>query len=137
MALIDIIEKEVLNPTLYLHRWDYTIFLGAMFLRLLIQVRDKSYDLKKRGYEFEPKIYFNFNRVVRGLIHFISGVLLLFSFPPFFVHIVQKHLLMEFPQWTVFGSGITGYLGYDAVKIIERAFKYRLSKLNIFSNDKT
>ena len=75
--------------------------------------------------------YWDSKHVLRWLLHIVSSIIIIMTLPEFFVEVVQKRYFTELESWTLFASGIIGYLGYDMMKVFERVGKGLFKKIGV------
>ena len=115
----------------YINTWDFIILFIAIFLRLVFVLNLKNEELTAQGKNFDFSKYWDFKHLSRWTIHVLSSLLIILVLPELFVDIVQKRYFSELTEWTLFSSGVVGFLGYDSIKIFEKAGLLLLSKVGI------
>lgn len=127
------------NPMKYLNNWDFIILFSAVFLRLVIALNVKNEEVEAKGEKFSFSKYWDFKHITRWFTHALTSLLVIMVLPEFFVDVVQKRYFSELTEWTLFGSGITGFLGYDSIKIFERTGVALFEKIGVKfkSNEET
>ena len=121
MELLDIIPIGThSDPLDYLCIWDFILLFAGVLLRLLKSI---SGHLDTKKLDFELSLYFDLKHVLRWLIHITVAVISLLVLPEIFVNYIQPEYLSFVTGWTIAGSAVIGWLGYDIVKFIELIYK--------------
>jgi hypothetical protein len=123
--------KKQENPLKHLSLWDFGILWMAIFFRLLVELSKKNEEVEAKGEGFDWRKYWDFRHVVRWLMHLMASIMIIILLPEIFVDVVQKRFFTELTEWTLFGSGVVGYLGYDMLKVFEAVGLMLLAKINV------
>jgi hypothetical protein len=124
-------NKKILaesHPFKYLNGWDFLFMLFAIVLRMLVVMNQKSEELKIEGKTFSIKKYFDSSHSLRWTLHIAASIILMLTFPNFFIEVVQKKYMSEVENWSHFNSIIIGFLGYDMVKVLQEVGRGILKK---------
>ena len=116
------------TPFDYVCIWDFILLGLGLILRFL---RSVSSHQKKHRLDFELSKYFDFKHVSRWLIHLVSSLIALMVLPEIFVKYIQPKYFDGFPIWSMFGSAVIGWLGYDIVRFIEKLYDRFIKRKNI------
>lgn len=119
------------NPIKYLSEWDFWLLGFAVLFRLLVELSKKNEELDAKGEKFSWGLYWDFRHITRWLMHVFASVIGIIILPEILVDVVQKRYFSEMTEWTLFGSGLIGYLGYDILKVIEAVGLMLLEKINV------
>ena len=119
------------QPFKYLSSWDFVVIFIAILFRVLVTMNQKSEELNIEGKVFLMSKYWDSKHVLRWLLHIVSSIIIIMTLPEFFVEVVQKRYFTELESWTLFASGIIGYLGYDMLKVFERVGKGLFKKIGV------
>jgi hypothetical protein len=105
---------EKINPMDFLSYWDFII----MSLAIVVRMKD-SMSTKKAIHkdEFSLSKYFDALHMIRWISHVCASVLAILVLPQLFVVYIGPKYMDGFNMWTLFGSAVIGYLGYDLVKV--------------------
>ncbi len=118
------------NPLDYLSSWDFTVVFMAVFLRFLVQTNLNAYKIEgETGEKFNLKKYLDFKHVTRWAIHFLTSIIGLVILPEIFVTYIYKKYDVALTDWTLLGSAVVGFVGYDLIKVCEKILLLILEKL--------
>ena len=101
-----------MNPFETLNWWDFLVVLLGAFIRFMLVAKAKISQYKN---EFNVKEYFDARHLFRWFTHLFiafTGLLVLPS--------SLSSYIPNLGSWTLLGSVIIGFLGYDLVKMIEK-----------------
>ena len=122
------------SPMDYVTQWDIILVTIGIAFRMIKSINQKYTKLEKAGITFEVKKYFDFLHVIRWAMHIITAYTMILVIPQLFVMWFGPKYMDGLDTWSFFGSALMGYLGYDMVKFIQRAFKMGLSKFGMALN---
>jgi hypothetical protein len=128
--------KDSQSPISYLGAWDFYIVTFAIVLRFMIDTEKKSQEVKKeKGEEFQMKKYLDGKHLRRWLIHIFTAFVGLFVLPQIFIVFIYKKYNVGLSDWTLIGSAVVGFLGFDLIRISEKVCLAILSKLIGYKTD--
>ncbi len=128
--------KDSHSPISYLGAWDFYIVIFAIVLRFMIDTERKSQEVKKhKGEEFDIKKYLDIKHLRRWLIHIFTAFVGLFVLPQVFIVFIYKNYNVGLSDWTLIGSAVVGFLGFDLIRISEKVCLAILSKLIGYKTD--
>lgn len=97
----------------------------AVVLRFMVTINSKSNQIDQ---DFDLKIYFDIKHIIRWGLHLCSSVVALFTLPDVMIKYVFPKYIPEVEAWSLLGSAILGFMGYDLVKYAEKAIS-KVSKI--------
>lgn len=114
----------------YLDGYDF------IFLFLGIVVRFGAM-IKKKVDEFDEDFnfvdYFDKRHAIRWLMHLFVSVLALFILPELFLDLIVPNFswLEKVKTWGSLGSAMAGFIGYDFIKLFEKAVVTFAGKIGV------
>lgn len=124
------------SPLSYLETWDFFIVFFAVMLRFMIDTEKKSLKVKEKDQgEFEFFKYFDGKRRRRWFLHVGASFLGLLVLPEIFLFVVNDKLDISLSDWTLFGSAVVGFVGFDLIRIFEKIFVGLLEKVVGYKQD--
>ncbi len=119
------------NPLTHVGGWDFVILFLAILLRFSITAKSKIKELDENGESFNVAKYFDFKHLFRWLVHASVSLLAILILPEIFVSYIQPRYFSGLDSWTLLGSGVIGFLGYDIIRILEKVSLAILTKFGI------
>jgi hypothetical protein len=119
------------SPLHHVNGWDFVIMFFAVLIRFVVVANRKIKEYEHKGEEFDYKKYFDFKHIVRWSLHVLCAFVGILVLPELFVSYIQPKYFSGLESWTVFGSGMIGFLGYDLVRWIEKITFAILDKMGL------
>ena len=113
------------DPLDYICVWDF-ILMGLGFVLRLMKSMNGHYKTKRL--DFDWRKYFDFKHVTRWTTHLISSLIALLTLPELFVNYIQPKYFDWVVEWTIFGSAVIGFIGYDIVVLLEKIYKTSIKR---------
>lgn len=129
--LVDSKSKKDSTPFDLINSWDFGVLFICIILRFVIAARVKATKLELKGKTFQFYKYFDSIHIVRWATHSLTAIVGLMIFPEIFVNYIQPKFVPEMEDWTLFGSGFIGFLGYDIIRGIEKIMFTVLGKTGV------
>ena len=123
------------DPFSHVGSWDFVIVFLAILLRFVIVAKRKIRSLEAKSKEFDINQYFDFKHIVRWIAHTCTALIGILVFPEIFVHYIQPRYFDGLDIWTLFGSGVIGYAGYDVIRVIEKLSLSVMEKFGLRLNE--
>lgn len=101
-----------MSPLDFIGWWDFVVLVAGAVIRFMSVLVHK---INEYGHRFDFDKYFDFRHVLRWFIHFFVAVTGLFVMPEFL-----SSYMPNVGAWTLLGSAVVGFAGYDLVKFVEK-----------------
>lgn len=127
---VDLRKSVETTPLTYVGSWDFIVVFMAVFLRFLVSTNIKQYDVEnKKKEQFDYLKYLDTKHLIRWGIHLMTALIGLMVLPEIFILYVYKKYELVLDDWTLFGSFLVGFVGYDMIKIGEKIIVLILGKI--------
>ena len=128
-TLIEVEPQIKSKPIDYVTYSDFIILFIAIGLRFLVVINNKIIELETKKRKFTFRGYFDRKHIIRWVLHVLSAIIGLLTLPQLFEKYILPKYFEGLDDWTLFGSGVVGFLGYDIVRAIEKiTLKFMSSK---------
>lgn len=105
------------NPFEYIGAWDMFAVILGVALRFIKSINQKMQEL---GDGFYLDKYFDLKHVIRWSSHIVVSVAAALFLPELAVTYIFPEYFEGLTGWTMFGSLLIGFIGYDFFKIGEK-----------------
>lgn len=119
------------NPLIYIGLWDLVAVAFGVLLRFLNSMYKKSEALSFKGERFRFSKYFDAKHVVRWALHLATSIAASLFLPNILVGYILPKYFEGLQSWTLFGSFIIGYTGYNLLKVLEKTITALLKKMGL------
>lgn len=109
------------NPLEIIGAWDIVLLHIGALLRMLIIYKNIRENLLEKGKVFKWSKYIH-DRGILWAIHYLSAWGLILSLP-YLTYLILDLANLESIDWMPFWSGVTGFAGYDVIRLIEWLIK--------------
>lgn len=104
------------NPFDFVDVWDFLILVFGMLLRMFYSLNQKVRELGKETFSFQK--YFDAKHVIRWTGHVVASVGFILVAPQFIL--LFGKTVFGVSLWNGASSFITGFFGYDLIKLFEK-----------------